>query len=89
MCDDKPADQSVPDLFSSPQLLQRKQWVKLNHPEFGTFECEAPPFILSDTPAELRRSSPLLGEHNDYVFEKIVGLPHPEVQALKEEGVIA
>jgi len=81
--------QSVPDLFSCPQLLHRNQWVKLNHPEFGTYEHEAPPFILSETPAELCRSSALLGEHNDYVFEKIVGLSGPEVQALKEQGVIA
>jgi benzylsuccinate CoA-transferase BbsF subunit len=81
--------QSVPDLFSCPQLLHRKQWVKLNHAEFGTYEHEAPPFILSETPAELRRSSPLLGEHNDYVFEKILGLSRAEVHALKEQGVIA
>jgi benzylsuccinate CoA-transferase BbsF subunit len=81
--------QSVPDLFSCPQLIHRKQWVELNHPEFGTYEHEGPPFILSETPAELRRSSPLLGEHNDYVFEEIVGLSRAEVQALKAEGVIA
>ena len=81
--------QSVPELFSCPQLVHRNQWVKLNHPEFGTFEHEAPPFILSETPAQLRRSSALLGEHNDYVFENIVGLSQPEVHALKDEGVIA
>ena len=81
--------QSVPDLFSCPQLAHRKQWVKLSHPEFGTYEHEGPPFILSETPAELKRSSPLLGEHNDYVFEKIVGLSLEEIQILKNEGVIA
>jgi crotonobetainyl-CoA:carnitine CoA-transferase CaiB-like acyl-CoA transferase len=81
--------QSVPDLFSCPQLEHREQWVKLNHPEFGAYEHEAPPFILSETPAEMKRSSPLLGEHNDYVFDKIVGLSPAEIQALKDEGVIA
>jgi len=81
--------QSVPELFSCPQLVHRNQWVKLSHPEFGTFEHEAPPFILSETPAQLRRSSALLGEHNDYVFEEIVGLTHEDVQKLKDEGVIA
>jgi len=81
--------QSVGDLFSCPQLQHRQQWVKLNHPEFGSYEHEAPPFILSETPAELRRTCPHLGEHNDYVFEKIVGLPPEEIRQLKEEGVIA
>ena len=81
--------QSVGDLFSCPQLAHRNQWVKLDHPEFGSYEHEAPPFILSETPAELRRTCPLLGEHNDYVFEKIVGLPPEEIRQLKEEDVIA
>jgi benzylsuccinate CoA-transferase BbsF subunit len=81
--------QSVPDLFSCPQLAHRHQWVKLPHPEFGSFEHLAPPFVLSGTPCELRRSSPLLGEHNDYVFEHIVGLSPGEIQTLKGEGVIA
>jgi crotonobetainyl-CoA:carnitine CoA-transferase CaiB-like acyl-CoA transferase len=81
--------QSVPDLFSCPQLAHRHQWVELPHAEFGTFEHLAPPFILSETPSELRRSSPLLGEHNDYVFEHIVGLSPEEIQILKDERVIA
>jgi len=80
---------SVADLFSCPQLAHREQWVKLDHPEFGSYEHLAPPFLLSETPAELRRSSPCLGEHNDYVFEKILGLSQEEIQQLKDEGVIA
>jgi crotonobetainyl-CoA:carnitine CoA-transferase CaiB-like acyl-CoA transferase len=81
--------QSVGDVFSCPQLVHRQQWVKLDHPEFGSYEHEAPPFILSETPAELNRTCPLLGEHNDYVFEKIVGLSPEEIGRLKEEDVIA
>jgi len=80
---------SVADLFACPQLAHRRQWVKLDHPEFGSYEHEAPPFLLSETPAELRRSSPCLGEHNDYVFEMIVGLSPEEIQQFKDEGVIA
>lgn len=80
---------SVADLFSCPQLAHRQQWRKLDHPELGSYEYEAPPFILSETPAELHRPSPLLGEHNDYVFGEVVGLSREEIQQLKEEGVIA
>jgi crotonobetainyl-CoA:carnitine CoA-transferase CaiB-like acyl-CoA transferase len=80
--------QSVGDLFSCPQLAHRQQWVPLEHPEFGMYEHEAPPFILSDTPAEMRRSCPQLGEHNEYVFGKILGLPREEIRELEREGVI-
>jgi len=79
---------SVGDLFSCPQLAHRKQWVPLEHPEFGTYEHEAPPFILSETPAEMRRSCPQLGEHNEYVFGKILGLSREQIRELENEGVI-
>jgi crotonobetainyl-CoA:carnitine CoA-transferase CaiB-like acyl-CoA transferase len=79
---------SVEDLFACPQLAHRKQWVPLDHPEFGTYEHEAPPFILSETPAELSRSCPQLGEHNKYVFGEILGLPGEEIRKLQEQGVI-
>jgi benzylsuccinate CoA-transferase BbsF subunit len=81
--------QSVADLFACPQLTHRKQWIPLQHPEFGTYEHEAPPFILSETPAELSRSCPQLGEHNAYVFETILGLSKEEIRRLEDEGVIA
>lgn len=81
--------QSVADLFSCPQLAHREQWRKLDHAELGSYEYQAPPFTLSETPAELRRPSPLLGEHNDYVFGEVMGIPDIEVQKLKDEGVIA
>jgi benzylsuccinate CoA-transferase BbsF subunit len=80
---------SVADVFRCPQLTHRQQWVALDHPEFGTYEHEALPFILSETPGELRRSCPQLGEHNEYVFEKILGLPPDEIRRLEDEGVIA
>lgn len=81
--------QSVADLFSCPQLAHRQQWRTLDHAELGSYEYEAPPFILSETPAELRRPSPLLGEHNDYIFGEVMGMTAEEIQGLKEEGVIA
>jgi len=75
------------DLFSDPQLLYRRVWRELPHAELGTFHYEAPPFILSETPAELR-PSPLLGEHNLLVYRDILGCSEEEVHALVAEGVI-
>src|SRR5262249_18983933 len=54
--------QSVADLFACPQLAERRQWRSLDHRELGSYSYQSPPFILSETPAELRRPSPLLGE---------------------------
>jgi benzylsuccinate CoA-transferase BbsF subunit len=75
------------DLFADPQLRHRRIWRELPHPELERFHYIAPPYILSETPAELR-PSPLLGEHNEYVYRKILGLPDREVKRLIANGVI-
>jgi len=79
--------QNIGDLFSCPQLVHRRQWQALEHPELGNYEYEAPPFLLSETPAEIRRPSPCLGEHNDYVFGELLELSEAEIEQLKAEGV--
>jgi benzylsuccinate CoA-transferase BbsF subunit len=75
------------DLFSDPQLAHREIWRELPHPGLERFHYVAPPFVLSETPAELRRS-PLLGEHNEHVYREILGLSQEEVDALTADGVI-
>lgn len=75
------------DLFSDPQLVHRRVWRELPHPELERFHYEAPPFTLSETPAALRRS-PLLGEHNRYVYREILGLEDAEIERLMADGVI-
>jgi benzylsuccinate CoA-transferase BbsF subunit len=80
--------QSVGDLFACPQLAQRGQWPPLPHRELDRFEYEAPPFRLSETPARVRRPSPCLGEHNDYVLGEVLGLPQDEIDRLKAGGVL-
>ncbi len=75
------------DLFGDPQLRHRRVWRDLEHPELGRFYYEAPPFILSETPAELYRS-PLLGEHNIGVYRDILGLADGEIAEYAAEGVI-
>jgi crotonobetainyl-CoA:carnitine CoA-transferase CaiB-like acyl-CoA transferase len=75
------------DVFADPQLAHRRQWRELPHAELETFQYEAPPFVLSETPAELR-PSPLLGEHNDYVYREMLGLSAQDVERLTADGVI-
>jgi crotonobetainyl-CoA:carnitine CoA-transferase CaiB-like acyl-CoA transferase len=75
------------DLFADAQLTHRRVWQELPHPELERFHYVAPPYILSETPAEQRRS-PLLGEHNQRVYREILGLPDREIDRLIASGVI-
>ncbi len=42
---------------------------------------------LSETPAHAYRPSPMLGEHNEYVCSKILGIPDDEFVQLMADGV--
>jgi succinyl-CoA:(S)-malate CoA-transferase subunit B len=43
---------------------------------------------LTDTPGGIDRLGPALGEHNDEVYRKRLGLSEARIQALKQAGVI-
>ncbi|MBA7628306.1 Succinyl-CoA:(R)-benzylsuccinate CoA-transferase subunit BbsF [subsurface metagenome] len=74
---------------SDPQLKYRHFFWELEHPEIGKFLSPAGVhFLMSKADYELQRS-PLLGEHNDYVFKDLLGLSDEEITELVNEGVIA
>lgn len=75
------------DLFCDPQLKHRNIWRELPHAELERFHYEAPPFALSETPADLR-PSPLLGEHNRKVYGEILGMSDSEIGKLIAAGAI-
>jgi len=63
-------------------------WPTVNHSAIGKVRAEGLPVHLSETDWRVERGGPCLGEHNDYVFGDILGLPGSEIEKLREEGVI-
>jgi benzylsuccinate CoA-transferase BbsF subunit len=81
--------ETMEDMFKDPQLKHRKFWAPLTHPEVGKYHAEGPPFAFSKTPFKIDRHAPMIGEHNEVVFKKFVGLPNEEYDRLVKEGVIS
>lgn len=75
------------DIHKDPQLAHRHYLWELDHPEIGKHSYEAPPFILSKTPAELNKSGPCLGEDTEYVCTEILGIPDDRFVELMAQGV--
>jgi crotonobetainyl-CoA:carnitine CoA-transferase CaiB-like acyl-CoA transferase len=63
------------DIPGNIQLEARDFWVKLDHPELGTSITYPGAFAAtSDVPPRVSRRAPLIGEHNDEVFEELKSL---------------
>ena len=46
------------------------------------------PWHLTATPPAIRRPTPAIGEHNDYVFRELLGLGEQEIAGLKDDKVL-
>jgi benzylsuccinate CoA-transferase BbsF subunit len=76
------------DVFADPQLRHRELFWPIEHNEIGEFNHLGSSFRMSETPAEPRTPSPLLGEHTEYVMTKILGKSDEEFLDLLTTGVL-
>jgi len=78
---------STKEIIEDGSLAANEMVLRVEHPERGEFTTVGCPIKLSDSPVEVARS-PLLGEHNDDVYVRELGLPAAELAELKANGVI-
>ena len=79
---------TVKEIMESPQLEDRKFLVNLKHPVTGELTYPGAPYQLSETPWELRRPAPMLGQHNEEIYCKRLGYTKTEMVKLYESGII-
>jgi formyl-CoA transferase len=75
-------------VFSDPQLLFRGMLAEVPHPTAGTVKMVASPMKLSQTPCDIKRHPPLLGEHTEEILQEHCGLSAAEIESLRQNGVI-
>jgi benzylsuccinate CoA-transferase BbsF subunit len=79
---------NLEDQFRDPHLREREIHLECEHPKVGLEFLHGIPWRLGSTPGRISRPAPLLGEHNQYVFSELLGLPDVEIQRLMEAGAI-
>ncbi len=78
----------IDELMEDPQYESRGFFVEIEHPLAGRLPYPGAPFRMSQTPWQVVRPAPLLGEHNDEVYLGRLGLSKEEMARLREGGVI-
>jgi len=80
---------TIKEVVEDPQLNARNFFIDVEHPELGvTIKYPGLPYRLSETPAGIARCAPLIGEHNQEIYEKELGFSGEELTRLSEQGVI-
>lgn len=69
-------------VHEDPQLKFRHHFWLLDHPVIGRHSYDGPAFRLSKTPAVLDKAAPCLGQDNEYVCTKILGISDEELATL-------
>ena len=81
---------SIPALLSDPQEQARQQQIQTQAPGLRPTDIyNGNPWKLSDTPPTIWRGTPGLGDHNDLVLGKLMGLSQVEMERLKQTAAIA
>jgi crotonobetainyl-CoA:carnitine CoA-transferase CaiB-like acyl-CoA transferase len=76
-------------VVENPQLVLRNFFVDVEHPELGkTIKYPGAPYRMAETPWKIKRRAPLIGEHNNEIYKKELGLTSKQIAALKGQGVI-
>jgi crotonobetainyl-CoA:carnitine CoA-transferase CaiB-like acyl-CoA transferase len=76
------------DLLNSEHLKARGFFVEIAQPVAGTHKYPGAPLKYGRTPWEIRLPAPTLGQHNDEIFGRRLGLSSARLSELKSMGVI-
>jgi len=69
-------------------LIERDFWSYLDHSVVGRTLYNRAPIMFSETPIEMKKAAPLLGEHTDEVLTGFLGYSEKELNELKASDVL-
>ncbi len=76
------------DATHDPHLAYRGFFEIAKHRETGVHLYPGISWKMSKTPLKIRKAAPCLGEDNDYVFKKVIGMSDAEIKELEKEQII-
>ncbi|HLN13046.1 MAG TPA: CoA transferase [bacterium] len=78
---------SLAEVFEDPQIRHQQMLVEMPHPVHGRVKMLGLPIKMTETPGEIRRVPPLLGEHTDEVLRE-AGYSPEEIARLRASHIV-
>ena len=79
---------SIDETLNDPQVVHRQMRTQALHSSLGQINLLGSPLKLSETPGEVRRAPPVLGEDTDQVLREVLGYEDSTISALQADGVV-
>jgi crotonobetainyl-CoA:carnitine CoA-transferase CaiB-like acyl-CoA transferase len=79
---------TVREVVNDEQLAYREFFVEIDHPAAGKLKYPGAPYRLAAAPWEVKRPAPLLGEHNEEVYGRMLGYGKKDIVGMEREGLI-
>ena len=76
------------DVSDDPQVKHNKTFVEIHHPKAGPLTVTNIPFTMSETPGQITRPSPLIGEHGPEILREL-GYDEKFIQKMQDEKIIS
>ncbi len=78
---------SVDQVIADPQVIAREMIVEVDHPKAGKTFLPGIPIKLSETPGNIRRPAPLLGEHTHEILEVTFGFSPEQIAEFEKADI--
>ena len=79
---------SIDETLNDPQVIHRQMRIQALHSSLGEINLLGSPLKLSETPGEVRRAPPVLGEDTDQVLREVLGYEDSAIRGLHADGVV-
>ncbi len=79
---------TIEDLVKDPHFKARQFFTPADHPMTGPVRYTGPIVKMPETPARIRSTAPLLGQHNEAVYCGELGFSHTELAQLRRMGAV-
>jgi formyl-CoA transferase len=76
------------DMLDDPHFIAREAIVSTSHPHFGTLRMQNVAPRLSGSPSSVRTPAPEMGQHNEEIYERLLGLDSAAMSRYRAMGVI-
>lgn len=79
---------NLAQVVEDPHAKAREMFVHVQHPAAGDTVLNGSQFKMTETNPEVKRPAPLLGQHNEEIYEGLLGLTKAQIEDLTEQGII-